>query len=431
MRSTSRSAGGPGAWRARRAAPAAVLIGAVFAAAWLAGGGGDGRGNDPRPIGDGDVLAAEVGPPPTTSPPTTPTTPPAFPGSECMRAVVAPGAVLGLGIPRPARLLDGSPERGAFDAAVTCLEGITGTPPTLRTQLPIDAARRTSPDDDEVGQLRAFGTLLATTGGPGVLSIRAHDFTRCGRDGAPASREVDELQPGMPLGSCRYPTPRLYGQLFAELRALTDAIAPGVPLTWTAWNEPDHPMFALLDGLGSQGAARRAGEYWAQAAAQVGDDRVLAGEFSDREPAELRSLRRAFVIGAGRTPAAWALHPYRDLTGEAADPGRSVDEQFAADVAPAPVWLTEVTARLSGRRGMGGDGAGQLARGAWLRAELGRRPVKAMLYLLTPPDPPRVAAGDTWDSALADRQGRARPFICGLAGLPAERCPGDPAAFGG
>jgi hypothetical protein len=428
MRSTSHSGAGGVSGRARRVALAAALITAaiVVVAATL----GDGRPTPPgaaapaRP--EGAVLAAEVAP---ASSPAAPGA--AFPAADCAPASVVPGAVLGLGIPRPARLLQAGPERAVFDDAVTCLEGITGAPPTLRTQIPIDAARRAISGDDEISELRAFGALLATTGGPGIISIRAHDFTRCGRRGAPPSREIDELEPGLPLGACDYPTPRLYGRLFAEVRALADAIAPGVALTWTAWNEPDHPMFTLLDGLGSEGAARRAGEYWAQAASQVGDARVLAGEFSDRDPGELRQLRRAFVIGAGRTPAAWALHPYRDLTAPAAAPGQSVDEQFAADVAPAPVWLTEVTARLSGRRSLGGDDRGQLTRGAWLRAELERRPVKVMLYLLTPPDAARVAAGDTWDSAIADRQGRARPFICGLAGLPPERCPGDPAAFGG
>lgn len=428
MRSTSHNGEGNAARRARRAAlVAALATTAIVVAALILRDESPAPPGGPAPTNDGVVLAAEITPP-TTQPPATD---PNFPSSDCQRASAVPGTVLGLGIPRPARLLQAGPERAVFDAAVSCLEGITGAPPTLRTQVPIDAARRTAPEDDEVGQLRAFAALLATTGGPGILSIRSHDFTRCGRRGEPASREVDALDPGVPLGACRYPTPRLYGQLFAELRALADAIAPGAQLTWTAWNEPDHPMFTLLDGLGSEGAARRAGEYWAQAAGQIGDQRVLAGEFSDQDPSELRALRRAFVIGAGRTPAAWALHPYRDFTARAALPGRSVDEQFAADVAPAPVWLTEVTARLSGRRGMSGDAAGQLTRGGWLRAELERRPVKAMLYLLTPPDAPRVAAGDTWDSAIADRQGRARPFICGLAALPPERCPGDPAAFGG
>lgn len=428
MRSTSRSGEGEAIRRARRAALVAALVTtAIVIGAWIAGDDpGAPQSARPPATDDGVVLAAEVAP---TAP--QPPADPNFPSGDCQRASVVPGAVLGLGIPRPARLLQAGPERTVFDAAVACLEGVTGTPPTLRTQVPIDAARRTAPDDDEVGELRAFAALLATTGGPGILSIRAHDFARCGRDGVPPSREVRELDPGVPLGSCGYPTPALYAQLFAELRALVDAVAPGAQLTWTAWNEPDHPMFTLLDGLGSEGAARRAGEYWAQAAGQVGDQRVLAGEFSDQDPAELRALRRAFVVGAGRTPAAWALHPYRDFTARAAQPGRTVDEQFAADVAPAPVWLTEVTTRLSGRRGMSGDAPGQFTRGGWLRAELERRPVKAMLYLLTPPDAPRVAAGDTWDSALADRQGRARPFICGLAALPPERCLGDPAAFGG
>lgn len=420
MRSTSHDPARRPARAARRAALTVALLTAaiVIVAAIL---------DDPAPRTPSPAPQA-ADPAPTTGP--EPASAVAFPHTHCTAASIVPGAVLGLGIPRPTRLLQSGPERAVFDAAAGCLDAITGTPPTLRMQIPIDAARRATPSDDEVSELRAFAALLATTGGPGILSIRAHDFTRCGRKGAPPSREVDELAAGKPLAPCAYPTPRLYGRLFSELRALTDAILPGTTLTWTAWNEPDHPMFTLLDGLGSDGAARRAGEYWAQAAAQIGPDRVLAGEFSDRDPDVLRRLRRAFVAGAGQTPAAWALHPYRDLT-DRPTTGRSVDEQFAADIAPARLWLTETTARLSGRRGLSTDADAQRARGTWLRTQLERRPIRAILYLLTPPDAARVAAGDTWDSALADRQGRARPFICGLAELPADQCTGDPAAFGG
>lgn len=420
MRSTSHTKGHRPVRTARRAALTVALITAavVIAATLLDDRRSQPPSTAPRPADQ----AVPTGPQPASAV--------AFPQAHCAAASVVPGAVLGLGIPRPSRLLQAGPERAVFDAAASCLEAITGAPPTLRTQLPIDTARRAAAGDDEVAELRAFATLLATTGGPGILSIRAHDFTRCGRRGAPPSREIDTLAPGQPLAACDYPTPALYGRLFAELRALTDAIIPGADLTWTAWNEPDHPMFTLLDGLGSEGAARRAGEYWAQAAAQLGPERVLAGEFSDRDPADLRTLRRAFVAGAGRAPTAWALHPYRDLTDQPTT-GRSVDEQFAADIAPAHLWLTETTTRLSGRRGLSDDAAAQRTRGTWLRTQLERRPIRAILYLLTPPDPARVAAGDTWDSALADRQGRARPFICGLAGLPADQCTGDPAAFGG
>lgn len=342
---------------------------------------------------------------------------------------MAAGSELGIGIPRPARLRPSTPERAVLDGAASCLRAITGRPPVLRTQLPIDAARRATPEDDERGQLAAFAELLRAEGAPGILSIRSHDFTRCGRKGAPPAREVSELLAGAPLQPCDYPTPELYAQLLGELRGLATQLAPSADLQWTAWNEPDHPMFTLLDGLGSAGAARRAGEYWARATQLLGPERVLAGEFSDRDAATLLRLRAAFVDGAGEEPRAWALHPYRDLTDPR--PGRSVDARFARAVSPAPVWMTEVTARLSGRRGLGGDGEGQHASGAWLREELARRPVRAVLYLLTPPDAPRVAAGDTWDSAIADRQGRARPFICGLAGLAPTNCTGDPATFGG
>ncbi len=134
-------------------------------------------------------------------------------------------------------------------------------------------------------------------------------------------------------------------------------------------------------------------------------------------------LRRAFTAGAGQEPPAWAIHPYRDLTDDPVPTTGSVEARFAAAVAPAPVWLTEVTTRLSGRGGIGGDPAAQLARGSWLRTELVVGRCARSSTCLRRPMPrasPRAIPGD---SAIADRQGRARPFICGLAGLPARPAP--------
>lgn len=422
--------------RPRHGRRAAALVGVAVVAAGVGWAAAGRDGSDLAPRAAAPQPTSTTPAPPATSLTTpAPTTPSAttptqagFPAATCERTQLAAGAALGIGIPRAARLAPGGAERSVLDAAVQCLRAVTGQPPVLRTQVPIDAARRATPQDDERGQLAAFAGLLTAYGSPGILSIRSHDFARCGHDGVPVARQVSQLPARQPLQRCEFPTPALYAQLLGELRALVAQLAPAADLHWTAWNEPDHPMFTLLSALGSLGAARRAGQYWAKAAEQLGPDRVLAGEFSDRDAAMLLRLRTAFVHGAGQDPPAWALHPYRDLT-DAASP--SVDEQFAAAVAPAPVWLTEVTARISGRDGLSGDAAGQLARGTWLRDAITQRPVRAILYLLTPPDAPRVAAGDTWDSAIADRQGRARPFICGLAGLPADQCPGNPKAFGG
>lgn len=294
----------------------------------------------------------------------------------------------------------------------------------LRTQLPIDVTRRRSPGDDERAELDAFAALLRGRGAAGIVSIRAHDFTRCT---SRTARERSTLAPGEALRSCEYPDAALYGLLFHELHAALLHAAPGAELRFTAWNEPDHPDFTL-HALGEREAARTAGEYWTQAVAIAGAGRVLAGEFADRRIGTLLDLRAAFVEGAGREPQAWALHPYRDLT---SGPQTHVIDRFEAAVAPAPVWLTEVTARLSGRGGISGRPDLQALRGAGLRARLETKPTRAMLYLLLPPPAPNGPDADGWDSALADRAGRARPFICGLAALPAGSCPGDPTAYGG
>ncbi len=394
---------------------------------------GIGGGRDDAPARSTPTAARAIAspPPPATSTASTPVDQTAFPTSDCKPAVLVGDGALGLGIPRPNRLAASPPELAAFRAAAGCLTAIAGKPPMLRTQFPIDVTRRTVPGSDEMAEVRAFGALLAAApaGTAAIVSIRAHDFTRCGRRGAPAAAERGELAAGEALRSCEYPTPALYEHLFRELRDAVVAAAPSADLRFTAWNEPDHPTFTLLDAFGEVGAARRAGEYWTKAAAIVGADRVLAGEFADRDLPTLLRLRDAFVEGAGGVaPPAWAIHPYRDLTAPAK---AHVLDGFEAAVAPAPVWLTEVTARLSGRAGITGKPGAQRARGESLRARIERAPTRVALYLLTPPAAPQNRNQDGWDSAIADRSGRARPFVCGLADLPAERCPGNPEQFGG
>lgn len=412
------------------AAVVAVLIGAALALGVL--GGNDEAG--PRVVASSPGSSTPEAAPPTRASPapaeTSPTSPgsPSFPTADCQPLTAAPGGALGVGIPRPARLAAQPEERAALASAIACLRAVGGAAPVLRTQLPIDVTRRTGPEGNERAELDAFAALLRDQAAPGIVSIRAHDFSRCGRRGAPAARERAELAAGEALQPCEFPTPTLFRQLFTEVTAALKAAAPEAQLTFTAWNEPDHPAFTLLDGLGLDGAARRAGAYWTQAAEVVGADRVLAGEFADQSLATLLRLRTAFVEGTGGVaPPAWAIHPYRDLTAPAAE---HVTTAFEQAVAPAPVWLTEVGARLSGKRGISDKPGAQRARGETLRSRLERTPTRVILYLLTPPPAPQNRAQDGWDSAIADRSGRARPFLCGLAALAVARCPGNPAAFG-
>lgn len=387
----------------------------------------------------------------------------AFLRARCEPARWARGTRIGLAVARPTRIVGGAgPHANAYAGMVRCLRELQpGTRPLLRTQLPIDALRRVPPGVHEAAELHSFAQLLEGSVADGVVSIRSHDFTRCGRRGAPAARQRDQLAPGEALQLCEFPSPRLYRELFTEVHAALTTAAPTSQLWWTAWNEPDHPAFTLSDRFGALGAARQAGRYWSQAAAVAGRERVLGGDFADRSADFLTRLREAFVAGAGEEPSAWAMHPYRDLTrgvaaeqslegrpsGEAATtpapttpaapaltPGAQAlptAAAFADAIAPAALWLNEVTPLLSSRRGVGGDSAAQRDAGERLRTFAIARPVVVALYLLIPPPPPATPSDDRWDSALADRQGRARPFLCGLAALPGPQCDGDPAAFGG
>lgn len=374
-----------------------------------------------------------------STPATTPTTPVATSPSVPVRTAdiqfpsdckPVPGSrPLGLGIPRPTRLASSPVEQAVFAKAFACLQSITGQTPVLRTQLPIDVVRRQGlPEGDEFQELTAFAYLLTSTGARGVVSVRSHDFTRCPSRGDDRPRAAAQLAAGQPLESCQYPSVTLYEQLFSELHDELVRLAPAAEISYSAWNEPDHPMFTLQPGYGQRVAARRAGKYWSVITGIVGAERALAGEFSDQDLPTLLSLRDAFVDGAGGlTPAVWALHSYRDLT----EPVAQVESGFAAAVAPSPVWQTEVTPRLSGKRGLSGRPSAQRRRGAALRARLKASQSPLILYLLVPPPPPSSDDEDGWDSAIADRSGSARPFICGLADLPAEQCPGNADAFGG
>ena len=336
---------------------------------------------------------------------------------------------LGLGLARPSRLASSPVEQAVFANAFKCLQAIAGRPPVLRTQLPIDVTRRRDgPQGFEYAELTSFAYLLKTTGASGIVSIRSHDFTRCPKrgDGQPRSRAT--LEPGEALQTCEYPSVPLYETLFTELHEAMTALAPGAQLSFSAWNEPDHPMFTLQPAYGQRVAARRAGKYWSVVAGIVGAERALAGEFSDQELPTLLSLREAFVDGTGGlTPAVWALHPYRDLTSGNAD----IETGFASAVAPSPAWVTEATPRISGKGGLSGRPTGQRRRGIALRERLADASTPLILYLLIPPPPPTTDEDDGWDSAIADRSGTARPFVCGLADLPEEQCLGDPEAFGG
>ncbi len=314
-------------------------------------------------------------------------------------------------------------------AAFDCFKAIGGATPILRTQLPIDVMRRRSaPGGDEYAELTAFANLLNSTGAKGIVSIRSHDFTRCPSKGDERPRSRAELKQGEALESCEYPSIPLYEALFGELHDELVKLAPEAELTFAAWNEPDHPMFTLQPAYGRRVAARRAGKYWSVVAGIVGAERALAGEFSDQDLPTLLSLRDAFVDGAGGlTPSVWSIHSYRDLT----QGNGEIETGFAAAVAPSPTWSTETGVMISGRTGLSGRPVAQRRRGIALRERLTATATPLILYLLTPPAPPASDEDDGFDSALADRAGAARPFVCGFAGLPAEQCPGSPDEFGG
>lgn len=401
-----------------------IIVAAAVVVLLLVGRSDDGA---PRATTPATTPAAST---PTTPAATTPALPVptadvAFP-TDC--TPVEGSRPLGLGIPRPTRLAASPVEQAVFAKAFACLQSISGQPPVLRTQLPIDVVRRKgAPQGDEFQELTAFAYLLTSTGARGVVSVRSHDFTRCASRGENRPKAAAKLSVDQPLASCQYPSVTLYEQLFSELHDELVRLAPAAEISYSAWNEPDHPMFTLQPGYGQRVAARRAGKYWSVITGIVGAERALAGEFSDQDLPTLLALRDAFVEGTGGlTPAVWALHAYRDLT----EPTAQIERGFAAAVAPSPVWQTEITARLSGRGGLSGRPSAQRRRGAALRARLTDSQAPLILYLLTPPPPPASSDEDSWDSAIADRSGRARPFICGLADLPAEQCPGNAEAFG-
>lgn len=360
-------------------------------------------------------------------------------GATCSSTPTLAGSTLGISLGRNVSgvLSDGRRLR-AFDAVADCFRRVTGATPSLRMQIPIDAART----GQATPQLTAFKQLLQRAGGTvaPVISVMSHDFSCTSPS---EERDPSYLNPAgaapRALASCDYPSPAAYNTMLREIKASVDAA--GISgAKYTAWNEPDHEMFVLYRAKKSfvtgsaysttnppSGATRsanasyRAGQYWVEAAKVVGAGNVLAGEFASGASAN----KSAFDSGVARgnsasttpqgSPQAWALHPYADMSfGQSGAFGTTSD--FAGLLNSKPLWLTELGTRIPTNGSVGNTAPA----GDGLRRRLGERVTKAYVYHLS-----AVEASADFDSGLVDTKGNARPVLCGIGGLDAARCTGS------
>lgn len=351
-------------------------------------------------------------------------------GANCQQLSWQGGSFVGLSMSQNVSGTAYDPVRkGIFDNVLRCFKTLGGnTSTSLRIQMPIDAMHRSDylaayTQLDALKELMRE-TTLDTVGNFAprlVISVMSKDFTVC--TGGTSSIGVGATT----MSACQYPTTQLYRDWFGEIVTAVNQRISGAEIVYSAWNEPNHDMFTLRWAPSAGGysgpasGAYRAGQYWAQAVSVLGDSsRVLAGEFSP-SAAFYPTGVAAFKSGAGNaTPPRWGTHPYPDMTN--GTPGAFSDTAaHQTAVGTAELWMTEFgTRQTSGGATVSGENFGKQ-----LRLRFAATPTRALLYHSTALD------ANSFDSALTDRQGRARPVLCGLANLSATTHCAGTEAFGG
>lgn len=359
----------------------------------------------------------------------------------CTAIAMNADSQLGLAIPRPRFVLSDSVRREVFYGAVRCFRQMTTKPLILRMQVPVDLSRRVS-NDANLGrwneEFNAFAELVKERPGTtAIVTLRSGEMKDCA-----STSEIGGGWSGT-LPECQFPTPELYDAMASATRALVESKL-GTSVLYGSWNEPGHSGDGLRPGLSASNAAKKAGSYWKKLMRIVNDPaRVLAGDF------HVASQKARFLEGVNatdptdtRTPTRWSLHPYGDFTA-ASDPFQDTNGLFGSTVA----WLTEVgpALRMNGTNTNLANGytlpnpvtpsdpfvytarQAQYVSGTRLRGRLAgaTTPTKVAIYTLVPPAYNNTN-DDLFDSAIADRAGKARPFVCGLAALPTEgNCVGN------
>lgn len=378
----------------------------------------------------------------TGLPPSSSQDPATFIERACAPQSFKPGTELGLSVGmQPSKIVNNPDRLRAFHNVMRCFRQITGLAPSIRVQMPIDAGRARPAGDpyDRVAEVHAFKTLLQSQGpgARGVVAIMSHDHEQCPANGPYAGTVRRELagDTNVALASCEYPSPELYAKMLGEVDYQTSVTTGRNDLVYSAWNEPDHPFFKLfwapvpnpnypnlnlIDPTNEQRAAngsRLAGQYWAKAKQRFGASRVIAGDYSVSNAERVQK----FIDGAGETPPEWATHPYGDMRGT--NSSFTNTNEFRAQTGYRPLWLTEIGQQLfPGQPVIPRDQSYQA--GSALRSFLINNPAKVFMYQLV------ALSGGAVESGLVDSQGRARPVLCGLAGIHGSVCKGSLTAGG-
>ncbi len=227
-------------------------------------------------------------------------------------------------------------------------------------------------------------------------------------------------------GPLRLPDARPVRPAVLRSAPLSPRSWPDADLRWTAWNEPDHPMFTLLDGLGGIGA-RGVLAILGTGGGDRGSRPRAGGRVLRPRRRDLLRLRRAFVDGAGRSrPLGRCTHTATSPR----PPRRRRSRALPARRARARL-ADEVTARLSGRGGLGGNPAAQLAKGHVAARRDGPPPhPRAILYLSRRHQTLRASPPATTGPPRSPTV-RAAPARSSVGSGSRDQCPGDPATYGG
>lgn len=378
---------------------------------------------------------------------------PTFIDGQCKPANLHPGSQLGLAFPNARLVAAGGIQRSVYNGAIKCFREMSSNPIVLRTQLAVDAAWNPANEEPSAHRerrlqmhqdLNAFIQLVNEQRNAGtpvtpIITIRGASSTPCTTiSQSPDPPHFSGLVIPTSWGACDYPSLNQYKENFKRLFAYVEARMSGT--IYSPWNEPDNPAFTLIPvgGLPVAGV-ERAGTYWLQMRNVIGDpNRMLAGEFGTSELGTWNAFRQAFSDSTGAANGLnWALHSYSDFL---FTPGRA-NFWFTKAVYPPGygAWIPEGGPVLSngyGETNLSKPKApgfnrhqAQWRSGNQVRLHLEDRSTggtKIALYQLIPPAY-NPGNPDMWDSALADRSGRARGFMCGLGQLTGGQCLGNEA----
>jgi hypothetical protein len=322
-------------------------------------------------------------------------------------------------------------ETNPLKSFVSCVRKMNGNNSvTIRIIVPIDIYGLASGDYNTDGALKEnpkdwrgnFDGLDQLPKSVGVhISFMAHSFkTGCSKPQLITRREMLAKAPNRPyLDDCQYPDEALY---LAYLKRFKSRLRNVNVVAWSAWNEPNQPMFTVRR-LGAKNGGRVVAGYWnALRRAGLGSSDVYpAGEIDFQHNANTwaDSIKRQMNASA----SVWAVHDYKaTVYGKASEATRHI-ASFGSQV-----WVTELGFQYHKYRSGNLPSAAVQAARARVYRDAGQRQgtlgsigrVSRVFYYGAD-----SAGGSAWDTALWDTADEPRPALCGIYRASTKYCKGN------